>query len=130
MNFQIALQCTSPDWWRYNVFLTLVGYDAAGEQVDYAARTEHVFDVWGEQGRVAPADWMRGAELGVECRGERATAWVYAIPNTLPAERSVAASPDFEVVVVARRDGTELFRKRYRVNPWGGLSIVELKIEN
>lgn len=128
MSYRIALRCASPDWWRYNLFLTLVGYDARGEREDYVARAEHLFDVWGDpEGRTPPADWQPEQEIALECRATgHAAVWVYAIPHTLPDQGSVAASPDLEVELIASRDGRELFRKSYSVNPWGGLSIVEL----
>ncbi len=129
MTYQIVLRCDSPDWWRYHVYLTLVGYRADGRQEDYASLVEGVSDVWSSEKRSGPPPgWAPGCESSVSCRGERAAVWVYVIANTLPESKRVMENPDLEVTLIARRDGRELFRKNYPVNPWGGLSVVNLAI--
>ncbi len=126
MVFELELACPHPEWRRYNIFLTLAGYDAEGRQVDLQTFTDKLHDVFGG---AEPVRRRHERPAKVSCGPcFRAVAYVNAVAGILPGQHDVSRSPDFEAVVTARADGAELWRKTVMVNGWGGLSIAGLEI--
>ncbi|MDR2885626.1 MAG: hypothetical protein LBU95_02450 [Rikenellaceae bacterium] len=101
----MELSSADPALDRFNIYLTLVGYDANHAQVCLES--------------------SKDGELKLACRPcATAEGYVSVVAHTLPRETQVPADPGFAAVLVARADGREVFRREYTVNPWGGLSLA------
>jgi hypothetical protein len=121
MKYEIELLCADPSRERFNIYMTLAGFDLSGVQVCL----ESLADGAGE------GDSRRGAgePLTLSCgECERAEAFLSVVAHTLPRATQVVEGMDFPTQLIARADGRELWRREYMINPWGGLSLSEIMI--
>ncbi len=104
-------------WQRFNIYVSLAGYTAAGERTAYGSGTF----LSGQ----TPAKQKIVASCGPCVRAE---GFLSMVAMQLPASKKVTDSPPFQITLIGRADGKELFRKDYEVNPWGGLSVAGLPL--
>ncbi len=130
MTYEMHITSADPAWARFNIFLTLVGYDAHGVQCAVQTAEDRVRDVdaTGRTPMAVPAGG-KGATRKVKIAiGDcaRAEAFVSVVAHSLPHSTRVDPSAEFEATLTAFAGGRELFSHNYVVNPWGGLSIAGL----
>ncbi len=129
MIFEIELQCDYPQWWRYNLYLSLAGYDDSRRRVDFATFTDTVYDVTGREHAGPPPGWSADRGAAVRCTApEYAEAFINVVTNTLPVTNRVGDCPDFGALLIGRCDGREILRRTIHVNCWGGFSLSGLEL--
>lgn len=120
--FTIELSGGGEHWWRYNVVLMCELQDADGQRTGF----------------VATEDTVAGAGAGLTARpdgtaAERTTTlttepchavrlYIYAIPHSLPADRSVGPATTFGVRLRVACGGKKLADEVIDINLWGGAS--------
>ena len=124
--YRVRLLCDYEQWWRYNLFMTVVEYDAESRVTGYRNFIDRIYDVDdGGDHRTAPPGYTndRGAEITTEaCR--RIEIYLYVITNTFPESAVIRDSPPFPVRLVVERDGRTVTDRSWAVNQWGGLTLV------
>lgn len=130
--YKVSLSCTDHDWWRFNVFMIVVGYDDAGEKVSFDDYTERIYDLEYGTGavRTAPEGYVDN-RVSTLSSGECAYAeiYAYAVANTLPASEMIKDTPAFPARLTVEAGGKTVLDRDYTVNPWGGLTIVALRAD-
>ena len=108
--FTITLSSGEREWSRFRVRLMCEMQDAAGSRTGFAASED-----------------VRGGECVLttgECSMIRL--FVYAVPESLPAERRVYLMHDFDAVLRVRYGGRTISEERLEINNWGGTSAERL----
>ncbi len=126
IKYEVGFSCSDPDFWRFNVFMIVVGYDGAGGRVSFDDFTERVYELeYGGEARTLPPgyDNNRTASL-VSGRCAYVEIYVYAVANTLPASELIRDTPSFPARLKVMAGNTVVFDREYTVNPYGGLTIV------
>ncbi len=124
--YRVRLLCDYEQWWRYNIFMTVVEFDAEGHLTGYRNFIDRVYEVDdGDDDRTAPEGYTndRGAEITTEpC--QRIEIYLYVITNTFPVSAVIRDSPPFPARLVVERDGKTVVDRQWEVNQWGGLTLV------
>ncbi len=108
--FSVEVKCSYVEWSRYDLFMTAVCFDAAGEMTDYVN-----LDRKGN-------DPGKAAVLKTPpCN--RADVYIYVIAREFPASDIIAKSPPFDIEVVVWGGSEKPSATSYPVNQWGGLSL-------
>jgi hypothetical protein len=125
--FRVEVRSPFPEWWRYNVFMTVACYDAEGRIADYMTLTDKVYEVGdGTELRQVPADYNPARPLSLETPPcHRAELFVYVIANTFPSSVVIKDSPPFEIEVLTSGGGEKPSTTLYQVNQWGGLTLKQ-----
>ena len=105
--FTIEVTSKHADWGRYNVRIMCELQDAAGRRTGYAATDRK----------------EKGCTVLTTEPCEQLRMFVYAIPESLPADRVVGDSPDFAGVLRVWCGDTKIGEERFDINRWGGASI-------
>jgi hypothetical protein len=123
--FRAEVRCAFPEWWRYNVFMTVACYDTGGGIVDYLSLTDKVYETGdGTEIRLAPNDYNPLRPLVLETPPcDHAELFVYVIANTFPSSTVIKDSPPFEIEVLTSAGGEKPVTTIYPVNQWGGLTL-------
>ena len=108
--FTIELSSDHAEWNRFNVRLMCELQDAAGRRTGFASTSERVHG--------------RSVLRAESC--ERVRAFIYAIPESLPVDRTVGRQPDFAAVLRASFDGRTVAEERIAINRWGGTSLERI----
>ncbi len=129
--YTVELFCDYSQWWRYNLYVVVIGYDHNGERVCYRNLVDRVYDI-AEVGvtRSAPADYdpLRPVKLeSGPCA--YADVYLYVVPNTFPDSEFIKDSPAFNLVLQVSAGGRVLERSEHQVNQWGGLTVVAHRID-
>lgn len=124
--YKVELLCDYPEWWRYNLFVMVVGLDESGNVVAFNNFSDRVYDAeYGSEGRGAPEGYNNEGRVAVESDPcDHVEIYVYVVANTFPASAAIKDSPPFEVVLRVSAAGKVLEEKPYEVNQWGGLTVV------
>lgn len=121
--------CEYPEWWRFNIYIIVAGYDIAGNRVSFDNFTDKVYEIgFGTDRRQPPVDYnpLRPVGLAVgPC--EYVEVYVYVVVNTFPDSAAIKDSPPFEAVLKVMPEGGEAQERSYDVNQWGGLTVVAEK---
>lgn len=123
-NIKIRLTCSYGEWWRYNVYVSAVCFDADGNVVEYKNLTDKVYELGsGAELRTAPEDYDPSRPIALECGPcLRAELFLYIIPNTMPAGEAIRTAPPFTVHLhITKNSSTEV--KEFEINQWGGASL-------
>ena len=124
--YRVRLLCDYEQWWRYNIFMTVVEYDGGNRQTGYRNFIDRAYDVDdGSDDRTAPEGYTndRGAEITTgPCH--RIEIYLYVIANTFPSSVVIRDSPPFQARLVVERDGQPAVDRLWDVNQWGGLTLV------
>lgn len=125
--YRAEVRCAYPEWWRYNVFMTVACYDAEGKVTDYLTLSDKVYEPGdGTEVRSAPEGYDAARPLVVETSPcDHADVYVYVIANTFPASDSIKESPPFEIELLTSRSGDKPETTLYNVNQWGGLTLKQ-----
>lgn len=124
--FCVDLTCDYAQWWRYNVYISMVCYNSDSQIIDYCNSVDKIFDIEYEaEHRVQPADYPTDRIIRLESTPcDHVTLYLYIIANTFPQSTIVRDSPDFDVDVRIDCDGKQLKNTRYKVNQLGGMTIA------
>lgn len=125
--YSAELLCDFPDWWRFNIYMMIVGYDREGTQIGFDNLTDRVFDMefGGTDKRKAPENYDAQRPLFLKSSPcDYAEIYVYAVTNTFPESEIIKDSPPFKVELRVRAGDRLLESRHYEVNQWGGLTIV------
>lgn len=129
--YDVELSCNVHDWWRFNIFIIVVGYDEHGEKISFNDLSERIYELeYGGPVREAPVgyDDNRIVRLSSgECR--YADIYIYAVANTLPASELIKDTLPFPAQLKVTAGGKTIIDREYSVNPWGGLTIVALRAD-
>lgn len=129
--FNINLSCDYPQWWRYNVYISMVCCDENSVAIDYLNLVDKVYDLCsGAEERSKPIgyDDLRTISVtSVPC--DHIILYIYVIANTLPKSVIVRDSPEFEVELTISCDGRQIRNQRCKVNQIGGLTIAAEEIK-
>lgn len=129
--YEVEFSCTEHDFWRFNLFIMVVGYNADGERVSFDDFTDRIYDLeYGVEDRLSPPDYAdhRSALITTgECA--YVEIYVYAVANTLPASVFIKDTPSFPARLKVTADNLTVIEHEYTVNPWGGLTIVALRAD-
>lgn len=109
--FTIELSSDHAEWSRFNVRLMCELQSAGGLRTGFAATGEK-------------DDAGRSVLQTEPC--ERVRAFVYAIPESLPVDRTVGRQPDFAARLRISCDGRTVSDERIAINRWGGTSTERL----
>jgi hypothetical protein len=126
--FRAEVRSVFPEWWRYNVFMTVACYDSVGQIVDYLTITDKVYEPGdGTEIRTVPTDYNPVRPLALETPPcDHAELFVYVIANTFPTSQVIKDSPPFEIEVWTSAGGEKPRSTSYLVNQWGGLTLKQL----
>lgn len=108
--FKIELSSGHADWPRFKVTLMCEMQDDTGRRTGMASSAEK-------------SKGVCCVETG-DCT--RVRTFVYAIPESLPAERRVERMPDFPAKLRVECDGHTVSEELLAINHWGGTSIERL----
>lgn len=129
--YEVEFSCSEHDFWRFNLFMIVVGYNGTGERVSFDDLTDRVYELeYGEQERTAPPGYsdLRSAVITTgDCA--YVEIYVYAVANTLPASVLIKDTPSFPARLKVTADNLTVIDHEYTVNPWGGLTIVALRAD-
>ena len=128
------------EWWRYNIYLSVVEFNAAGEMVGYGNVVDHLYDIENgasDEPRQAPEGFSptRRTTVLATAPCDHVAIYLYVIANTFPQSTLIRDSPPFtaELVVSRVSEGgsgasEEVFRRVYDINQWGGLTLAGLRV--
>ena len=125
--YEIALRSDYPEWWRYNVFITVACYDANGEMTEYLNPTDKVYEVSADNRFTnPPADYdpQRPLRIATPPTSHIET-YIYIIANTFPLSDEIRLSPPFAVRLTVDRNGETIIDSSHEVNQWGGLTLKQ-----
>lgn len=129
--YKVELLCDYPEWWRYNVYMMVVGFDSGGNNAVFNNFIDKVYDAnYGGEPRQAPAGYVTPREIAL-VTGECACIeiYIYVVANTFPQSAVISESPSFDARLRVSADGRVLKEKIYEVNQWGGLTIVAERVD-
>lgn len=129
IKYEIEFSCTAHDFWRFNVFMIVVGYNQAGDRISFEDFSERIYELEYGDVRTSPPGYNNNRTARITT-GECAYAevYVYAVANTLPASEVIKDTPSFPARLRVAANNEEVFNKEYTVNPWGGLTIVAQRV--
>ena len=109
--FTIEISSDSADWRLYNIRIMCELQDDSGLRTGFASTT-------------CKADAQPARLTTLPCR--RLRIFVYVIPESLPADRTIKNHPDFDAVLLVRCGNRTIARESIEVNRWGGASIERM----
>lgn len=129
MKYKVEIKCAYSQWWRYNIFMTVVGRDNEGAQLSYSNLVNRVYDIGdGSEIRTAPQDYNNARPLSVTVDScDYIDVYLYIIANTFPESLVIRDSPSFPIEVVVKRDSMVIERTTIDVNQWGGSTLIGRK---
>lgn len=123
--YEISVESSFREWWRYNVFITAACYAPDGTLADYAGVRDCIYEPSdGKLKREKPQNYDPKRISHVSApRCSRLEIYVYVIANTMPSDDAIKHSPPFEASVSVTQNGKPLLRQNFEVNQWGGSSL-------
>lgn len=129
--YKVELLCDYPEWWRYNVYMMVVGFDSEGNNAVFNNLIDKIYDAnYRGDLREAPADYTISRDISLitsECA--YVEIYIYVVANTFPQSDVISDSPSFDARLRVSAEGRVLKDKIYEVNQWGGLTIVAEKVQ-
>ncbi|MDR0509837.1 MAG: hypothetical protein LBH06_01930 [Rikenellaceae bacterium] len=113
--FRVVVGSDFEHWSRFDLFLTVVGYDARGQRICYCSCRER------------RADGTIAVESQPCCYIE---IYAYVIANAFPPSELIRDAPPFTTELSVWRDGMLLSTAQYETNQWGGLTVNQLRVPN
>ena len=105
--FKLSLSSRHKEWRRFRIRIMCELQDQSGERTGF---------VTAEGTATGVCELATG-----ECR--RIRTFIYAIPDSLPAERTVERCPDFPAHLRVECGGRTIADETLAINQWGGTSI-------
>lgn len=131
IKYKVELLCDYPEWWRYNVYMMVVGFDREGNNAVFNNFVDKVYDAnYGGDPREMPDDYVTPRDISLitdECA--YIEIYIYVVANTFPQSDIISDSPSFDAILSVSAEGRVLKEKAYEVNQWGGLTIVAEKVD-
>lgn len=130
--YKISVSSDYIQWWRYNIFLTVVGYDPDGKITSYDSTSDKTYEIGGDASqRIAPAGSQKHRTVEVSSKPcHRAEIYLYIIANTFPESTEIKDSPPFKIALTTMSDDKTIGTTEYDVNQWGGLTLAGLAIDS
>lgn len=129
--YKVELICDYPEWWRYNVYMMVVGFDRDGNNAAFNNFIEKVYDVnYGGEPREVPDGYTTPRTVTLitdECA--YVEIYIYVVANTFPRSAVISDSPSFDACLRVSANDRMLKEQTYEVNQWGGLTIVAEKVD-
>jgi len=111
--YRVSLGSDFPHWERFNLFLTVVGYDPTGEKVCYVSSTTK-----NDDGTIEVAT--------PPCH--HIDIYGYVIANSFPETIVIREAPPFQSILRVYRDGDLVESSHHGTNQWGGLTVSGYRI--
>lgn len=126
IRYEVELLCRYPEWWRFNLYMIVVGYDATGNRVFFDNYTDRVYELeFNTQRTGAPAGYDPARPVKIVSNPcDHVEVYVYVVTNTFPDSTAIKDSPPFTAVLRVTPAGGRPQERSYEVNQWGGLTIV------
>lgn len=125
--YRIEIWSDFAELYRYNLFITSVGYDSQGEQI-YVEGCEKIHCTEFTSGLKAqqiPSGFVVGESFSLEVREAEALQLIVdVVTNTLPADARIENSPPFEIDLKVSHKTKVIHTSKHRVNQWGGANII------
>ncbi|MCD8173833.1 MAG: hypothetical protein LUD76_10340 [Alistipes sp.] len=125
IRYSVELVCGYPEWWRFNLYIMVVGFDRDGNSLSFTNFTDRIYDLDTAPGRTAPPGFDAAARKAcVESPPcHYIEVYAYAVTNTFPESESIKDSPPFQATLMVSAGGRPFASDSYEVNQWGGLTI-------
>lgn len=123
--YEIKVESSFREWWRYNVFISAACYASNGSQTGYLSLRDSIYEPSdGVHKREKPQTYnpARRSHLSVpQCA--RLEIYLYVIANTMPFDSVVKHSPPFEAAISVTHNERSLLSQTFEVNQWGGAAL-------
>ncbi len=120
--YEIRVDTSFREWWRYNVFISAACYDDNDAQTSYVSVRDTIYEPDdGTRRRTMPQDYPAGRTTRLaapECR--RMEIYIYVITNTIPSDSIIKHSPPFDITVRVTKGTENILTQTVEVNQWGG----------
>ena len=127
--YNIKITSNYDEWWRYNIFLTAVGYDEEGKVISYKSMTDRPYEINGtDEIRTNPIEGERVIELDSQDLVFRAELYLYVITNTYPQTPIIREWPPFKMNLHVEINGEIVEQSEHEVNQWGGTTLIGYKL--
>lgn len=126
--FHIEIASRYEELWRYNIELTGQTADSHGNRLEYLSASRFVAPV-GSNLKASPEGYSpEQRDIRIDTGpGESLTLYIYVIPNTLPAERTVDLVKPFTLDVRISHGEEMLCDRHLSINQFSGDNI-EIKL--
>lgn len=126
--FHIELSSSFDGWWRYNIVLMCGCFDATDSRTGFTATESHIADI-GSNLMQPPVDTPHRSTISLHTAPcDHIVLYLYIIPHSLPAGKSIDSNRPFDVELKISYAGEELRSEKRHINQWSGTS-VEIKIQ-
>lgn len=124
--FTIDLSSEYAQWWRYNIYISVVCYDGESQVTDYINHIDKVHEIINDdKGREQPVEYPESRVVRVATTPcDHIGMYIYVIANTFPSSSVIKDSPPFEAVLTLSCNGIETEKRLCDVNQWGGFTIA------
>ena len=127
--YKIKISSDYDEWWRYNIFLTIVGYDTQEQVISYKSITDRPYEINGtDEVRTNPLESERIVELESTDLVARAEIYLYVITNTYPQTTTIREWPPFDMTLQIEINSTIVEQSKHEVNQWGGTTLIAYKL--
>ena len=127
--YKIKISSNYEEWWRYNIFLTTVGYDEMDQVIFYKSITDRPYEITGDdEYRSNPLEGERLIELNCSDLAYRAELYLYVITNTYPQTPIIREWPPFKMTLQVEINGEIAEQSDHEVNQWGGTTLIGYKL--
>ena len=126
--FDVTIDCSFKEWWRYNIIAICEACRADGERVDFASQESFIADIGAELSE-KPDIYPKSRALHFTTKSaDYINLLIYVIPHSLPHAAHPETVQPFPVSVKVKADGKSIFKKECEVNQWAGENITLLEI--
>lgn len=127
--YKIKITSNYEEWWRYNIFLTVVGYDESESIAFYKSMTDRPYEISDDdEPRSNPFGDERIIELDCEGSVCRVELYLYVIMNTSPQTTIIREWPPFKMDLNVEMNGSTVEQSEHEVNQWGGTTLIGYKL--
>lgn len=125
--FNISLQSSYKELWRYNIVISCGCFNEANEQIDFLSAEQFVAPV-GANLTSAPDGVDLSSKVALLTKPcDHIVIYLYFVPHTLPPTRDVEEYEPFDAQVRVSTSQGDVYNAPHKINQWSGASI-ELKL--
>ena len=122
---EIELLCDYPQWWRYNVYVMVVGFEQEGGEATFDHLVDEVWPAGSGEHSAPPDGYPSPRRIALKTRPCKfADLYIYIVANTFPATDSVRDWPPFAAELRVSADGKPIERITLGVDQLGGLTVA------
>ena len=120
--YNITLDCSFAEFWRYNLIVH-GEVSALGKSQNIVKHVDEVAPV-GTNLPAMPATYHRPTTISIEAgAGDSLRLYIYLLPHTLPSVERIPDAEPFELVVTITQGERLCYKHRYMINQWSGDNI-------